>query len=135
MDERQVDRAFKLVVEAAGMMQLHQVDEAFATLERVRGPNLDEWPLAISEASNQLRAAKGLAAEAEAASRLSQHESARELWQNAEAAVATARVHGTMKRSSHVGMWRFEMEDAWPTLVQAFEGYLRDRKRRATRGA
>jgi len=132
MDERQVDCVFKLVVEAADQMQLRQVDEAFATLEGIGGPNLDEWPLAISKASDQLRAAKDLADKAEAAWQPSQPEAARELWRNAEDAVAAASVHCTMKMSSRVGMWTVEMEDAWPTLVRAFKEYLRDRKRRTT---
>jgi len=135
MDKRQVDRVFKLVAEAAGQMQLRRVDEAFASLEDIRGPNLDEWPLAISEASSQLRAAKDLADKAEAAWQASQPESARELWRKAEAAVADARVHYTMKMSSHVGARPVEMEDAWPTLVRAFEEYLRDGRRRTTGGA
>ena len=128
MDEQQVDAVFDILMKASLMMQQHEVREAFAILDGIQRPNLDEWPAAVQRAYEELRRAEGLAGEAEALAAKGDVDGARVLWGQVEDACTAARDPDRMYLRRRIGTKPVSMGDPWPDVVRDFENYVLERR-------
>jgi hypothetical protein len=135
MQSERIDSVFRIIVSALGRMKKHQVAEAFALLDGISGPNLDEWSLSILRGYEALREAWAHAQEAERLSGEGHAQGARSSWNAARQAALRARDTQRMERHSPAGEMTTVMPDCWPQVVDAFEEVIRERRRASEAGA